>query len=133
MTQNARLRRRVAFLCLLLLGATACANGENPPAASSTGVTVSPGPTVGNTWLAALRVETDPATLDDDTRDLKDVLGGALIVSPASCLRGVPAEVDATAYVLGVQASTQTELRALVAQTDRDPVFEVRVEVLCTD
>jgi hypothetical protein len=132
MTQITRQRRRAACLSLLLLASTACANGAaNPSAASSTGHTISASP--GDTWLAGLRVEADPDALDADTGALKDVLGGALIVSPASCFRGLPAEVDATAYVLGVQASTQEELRALVVQTERDPVFEVRVQMLCTD
>jgi hypothetical protein len=134
MTHNPRCRRRAACLCLLLAAATACANGStNPPTGSSTRVTDSPSPAPGDTWLAGLRVEDDPNALDADTRDLRGVLGGALIVSPASCFRGLPAEVDATAYVLGVQASTQAELRTLVAQTERDPAFEVRVQMLCMD
>jgi hypothetical protein len=132
MSHVSRHRRRAARLCLSLVAATACANGSaDPPAASSTGVIVSPSP--GDTWLAALRVEADPDALDADTRDLKDVLGEALIVSPASCLRGLPADVDVTAYVLGVQASTQAELRTLVARTHLDPAFEVPVQVLCID
>jgi hypothetical protein len=135
MRQISRHRRRATWLCLSLVAATACAKGAasppaNRPAASSVGV-VSPSP--GDTWLAALRVEADPDALDADTRDLNDVLGEALIVSPASCLRGLPADVDATAYVLGVQASTQAELRTLVARTHRDPAFEVLVQVLCID
>jgi hypothetical protein len=132
MTQITRQRRRAACLLLLLLASTACANeAANPSSASSTGETVSASP--GDTWLAGLRVEADPDALDADTGALKDVLGGALIVSPASCFRGLPAEVDATAYILGVQASSQEELRALVVQTERDPLFEVRVQMLCTD
>jgi hypothetical protein len=131
MRQISRHRRRAACLCLSLVAATACANPPaNRPAASSVGVV---SPSSGDTWLAALRVEADPDALDADTRDLKDVLGEALIVSPASCLRGLPADVDTTAYVLGVQAPTQAELRILVARTHRDPAFEVPVQVLCID
>jgi hypothetical protein len=132
MTRITRHAGRVTCLSLLLVALMACANGAaDPSAGSSPGDIVSAGP--GETWLAALSVEEDPDALDADTRALKDVLGGALIVSPASCFRGLPAEVDGTAYVLGVQASTQEELRALVVQTERDPAFEVRVQMLCTD
>jgi hypothetical protein len=83
--------------------------------------------------VAVLRVEADPNALDADTRDLKDVLGGALLVSPAACLVGLGPEVDASAYILGIQAPTQAELRSLVAMTDRDPMLEFRVDMLCTD
>jgi hypothetical protein len=130
MTQIGRRRRRAAWLSLLLL-ASACANGASPSATPSTRETASAD--TGDTWLAALHVDADPDALDADTRALKDVLGGALIVSPASCFRGLPATVEATAYVLGVQAPTQEKLRTLVERTERDPVFEVRVQILCTD
>jgi hypothetical protein len=131
MTQIGRRRGRAAFLSVLLLASTACASGASPSATPSTRDT--PSGDTGDPWLAALRVDADPDALDADTHALKDVLGGALIVSPASCFRGLPESVEATAYVLGVQASTQEELRALVERTERDPVFEVRVHMLCTD
>jgi hypothetical protein len=131
MTQIGRRMRRAACLAALLLASTACANEASPSATPPTRAPASAD--AGGTWLAALHVDADPNALDADTRALKDVLGGALIVAPASCFRGLPATVDASAYVLGVQASTQEDLRALVVRTDRDPVFEVRVQMLCTD
>ena len=70
---------------------------------------------------------------DTPAAALKDVVGGALIVSPTSCFQGLPADVDASSYVLGVQTSTQSELHALVAEIDRKPLFEAQVTVMCTD
>lgn len=137
MTQISPRRRRAALLGLLLLVATACAEpstpSTTPPPASSTGVSSSPIPVLVDTWVAGLRVEADPNALDADTQDLKDVLGGALIVSPAQCMVGLPPDVDPSSYVLGIQAPTQAELNALVAKTERDPEFEVKVQMLCTD
>ncbi len=124
-------RRSAAVLVVLCLSASlaACA-GERTPAASS--VTASRA-SATSTWLAVLRVERDPDALDADTQALTDVLGGSLVVSPASCLRGLPHGVDASSYVLGVVAADRAELDDLVARTDRDPVVRVEVEVLCTD
>lgn len=134
MTHIAPYRRRGACLFLMLVMATSCADGaSDQPAASSAEASDSVSPVSGETWLAALRVEANPNALDADTGALKDVLGGALVVSPASCFRGLPADVDASAYVLGVQASTQAGLHTLVDEADRDAVFEAQVEVMCTD
>ena len=135
MTQIARHRRRGACLFLLFATAmTACADGSSDtPAASSDVPSVSGSEGTEEAWLAALRVEANPSALDADTAALKDVLGGALIVSPASCFQGLPADVDASSYVLGVQTSTQSELHALVAEIDRKPLFEAQVTVMCTD
>jgi hypothetical protein len=125
-------RRSAAVLVALCLSASfaACA-GERSPAASS--MTASSPTTATTTWLAALRVARDPDALDADTQALTDVLGGSLVVSPASCLRGLPPDVDASSYILGVVAPDRTELDELVGRTDRDPVFRVEVEVLCSD
>ncbi len=144
MTRIAPRRRRAASLGLLLLAATACAEASTPsttPApttsptevSASADVSASASPFVVDIWMAALRVEADPNALDADTRDLKDVLGGALLVSPAGCFLGLPPEVDASAYVLGIQAPTQTALDTLVAKSEREPVFEGQVQMLCTD
>jgi hypothetical protein len=124
-------RRSAAVLIGMCLSAAlaGCA-GERPPAASS--VTES-SVSAASTWLAVLRVERDPDALDADTQALTDVLGGSLVVSPASCLRGLPPDIDASSYVLGVVAPDRTELDELVGRTDRDPVFRAEVEVVCTD
>ena len=125
-------RRSTAVLIALCLSASlaACAGERITPASSR--VTASSA-SASTTWLAALRVAREPDALDADTQALTDVLGGSLVVSPASCLRGLPPGIDPSSYVLGVVASDRTELDELVARTDRDPVFRVEVEVLCTD
>ena len=124
-------RRSAAVLVVLCLSASlaACAGERTPAASPVTASSVS----ATTTWLAVLRVERDPDALDADTQALTDVLGGSLVVSPASCLRGLPQSVDASSYVLGVVAADRAELDELVARTDRDPVVRVQVEVLCTD
>lgn len=141
MTQMARYLRLGACLFLTLAMATACADASSgaPPSSPDAPTPSSDAPStpagVGTeeAWLAALRVETDPEALDADTAALKEILGGALIVSPAQCFQGLPADVDASAYVLGVQTSTQKEMVDLVAEIEREPLFEAQVTVMCTD
>jgi hypothetical protein len=123
-------RSAVVLVALCLPTALAACAGERTPAASP--VTASSGST-SSTWLAVLRVEREPDALDADTQALTDVLGGSLVVSPASCLRGLPHSVDTSSYVLGVVAADRAKLDDLVGRTDRDPVVRVEVEVLCTD
>jgi hypothetical protein len=125
-------RRPAAVLAALYVAAslTGCA-GERAPVTTSSVTASSASAT--STWLAVLRVARDPDALDADTQSLTDTLGTSLVVSPASCLRGLPRDVDTSSYVLGVIAPERTSLDELVARTDRDPVFRVEVEVLCTD
>ena len=117
---------------------TMVACGDEPaPLSSSSSAPASSAPATSDvpatTWLAGLRVERDPDALDRDTRALTDVLGGSLVVSPASCLEGLPRDVDRSEYVLGAVAPTRAELDGLVASTGRDALFVTEVEVLCTD
>ena len=125
-------RRSTAVLIALCLSASLAACAGESSTLGSSSVTASSAP-AATTWLAALRVAREPDALDADTQALTDVLGGSLVVSPASCLRGLPPGIDPSTYVLGVVAPDRTELDELVARTDRDPVFRVEVEVLCTD
>ena len=120
----------IAVVCLSL-AMSACAGEPERTGAASFATATDPSP--ATTWLAGLRVERDPDSLDEDTQALTDVLGGALVVSPASCLRGLPDDVGSFTYVLGAVAPTQAELDDLIARTGREPLFEVEVEVLCTD
>jgi hypothetical protein len=130
---NARGATALAIACLSV-ALTGCAGETAPPASpgpSSTSVSGAPATTIG--WLAALRVEPEPDALDEDTKTLTGELGGALVVSPASCLGGLPAEVGASTYVLGVIAPDRATLDELLARTDLEPLFRVEVQVLCTD
>jgi hypothetical protein len=135
---NAKRATALAIACLSV-ALTGCAGETAPPAspgptgASSSGASVSGAPAATTGWLAALRVEPEPDALDEDTKTLTGELGGALVVSPASCLGGLPAEVGASTYVLGVIAPDRATLDELLARTDLEPLFRVEVRVLCTD
>jgi hypothetical protein len=124
--------RRMTVLAAVCLAAamSACAGAPAPPA-SSTSRSAAPAATMG--WLAVLRVEAEPDALDEETAALTGVLGTALVVSPAACLRGLPDDVGASAYVLGVMAPDRTTLEELLARTDLDPLFRVEVRIVCTD
>jgi hypothetical protein len=125
-------RRSAAVLVALCVSASLAACAGESARVTASSAPASSAPATG-TWLAVLRVERDPDALDADTKALTDVLGSSLVVSPASCFRGLPSDVDGSSYVLGVIASDRAELDELVGRTDRDPVFRVEVEVLCTD
>jgi hypothetical protein len=122
----------LAALCLSAT-LTACAGETIPPASSTSGTSRSVGPRATTDWLAVLRVEPAPDALDGDTAALTGALGGALMVSPASCLRGLPDDVGASTYVLGVVAPDRATLDELLARADLDPLFRVEVQILCTD
>ena len=127
----------IAFACLSL-GQAACSEepgvSSSPasPASPAAAASASDAPPVSS-WLAGLRVERDPDALDEDTQTLMGVLGGSLVVSPASCFDGLPDTVGPSTYVLGAVAPTQDRLDALIAQANLEPMFRVEVEVLCTD
>ena len=122
-------------LACLSTGPAACSGepgASSSPASSPTSVSASDA-SPASSWLAGLRVESDPDALDDDTHELMDVLGGSLVVSPASCLDGLPDAVGPASYVLGAVAPTRARLDELIAQANLEPMFRVEVEVLCTD
>jgi hypothetical protein len=130
---SAKRATALAIACLSV-ALTACARETAPPASSrpsSASTSGAPATTTG--WLAALRVESEPDALDEDTTKLTGELGGALVVSPASCLGGLPADVGASTYVLGVIAPDRATLDELLARTVLEPLFRVEVQVLCTD
>lgn len=122
----------IAVVCLSVAPA-ACARPPERATVPASSSSTATDPSAARSWLAGLRVERDPDALDDDTQALTDVLGSSLVVSPASCLRGLPDGVGSSTYVLGAVASTPEELDGLIARTGREPLFEVEVEVLCTD
>ena len=126
-------RSAAALLALCVSASLAACAGERTPASPSVAASSLTASSASHTWLAVLRVERDPDALDADTTALTDVLGTSLVVSPASCLRGLPSDVDTQSYVLGVIATDRAELDDLVARTDLDPVASVEVEVLCSD
>ena len=59
----------------------------------------------------------DPARLTAPRKDvlheLGDVLEGSVVISPGSCLEGLPADL-ADGYVLAIQRDTRQDVRSLV-------------------
>jgi len=133
-------------LCVLALGAAGCAFGGSAPASSAgaptpgvtaTGagsVTASPPPVgpSGSFWLAVLEVAATPDALDDDTRRLAPVLGGALVVSPVACFSSLP-QAAGSGYLLGAAAADRASLSDLLAAQDLTPRFVVRTRSGCVD
>ena len=113
---------------------TAACGGASPPqtdrSPSSPGEPSSPGR--ATTWLAIVAAEADVRDLNDETADLRDGLGHALIVSPVDCLEGLPLRAG-DGYVLGAIGTTEQQVRSLVEEVGRTPISVVPVTVICTD
>lgn len=135
-----------AMLLLLAFTAVGCAVGGSAPASSVIGstpsavatgsrsVTASP-PSVGPSgafWLAVLEVADAPDELDDATRRLGPVLGGALMVSPAACFTSLPSAAG-SGYLLGAAAADRATVEELAAAVGLSPRFVVRTRSGCVD
>ena len=90
----------------------------------------------GDIWVAVLGSADDPSRLDADRKRvlaaLGDVLEGSVVVSPGSCLDGVPEDL-AGGYVLAIQRDSRDDVQALAAQLDGTPLFIGTVTEVCTD
>ena len=130
-------RASVALLVIVL--ATACASSPSTPAATATPSTVvAPSvPSSADTWVAVFGVARAPSALSGDRTDIVETLGdaleGAVVVSPAGCLEGLPASLPADGYVLAIQQSSRAEVLVLADQVRREPSFVGPVHTLCTD
>jgi hypothetical protein len=95
----------------------------------------SPDATTGSVekWIAVFRTEADPRDMGDDTADVLAVVGGAIVVSPAACFEGLPADILLDSYVLGVVAPTKEALDEIVAEVERAVIFEGQVRTMCLD
>ena len=130
-------RASVALLVLVL--ATACASPPSTPATPATSSTVvAPSvPSSADTWVAVLGVARTPGALSGDRTDIVETLGdaleGAVVVSPTSCLEGLPAGSPPDGYVLAIQQSSRPEVLVLTDQVRREPSFVGPVHQLCTD
>ena len=135
----ARLARCAALFAAL--GLTGCASDTpnalpsgDPPVASAS-VTAAPG-TPSQAWVAVLDTAADPAQLaaprKDVLHELGNVLEGSVVVSPGSCLEGLPADL-ADGYVLAIQRDTLQDVRALVSLLSSQPSFTGDVTILCSD
>lgn len=58
---------------------------------------------------------------------------GATVVSPAMCFKGLPVGPAPSDYIMGVVAGTHADLEQIIPKTGFEPLFEVRVRVLCVD
>ncbi len=126
-----------ASVALLLVLAAACASSPSAPATVPSSVVA---PTVAPTdemWVAVFGVARIPSALSGDRTDtvetLGDALEGAVVVSPASCLEGLPASLPADGYVLAIRQSSRAEVLVLADQVRREPSFVGPVHQLCTD
>ena len=130
-------RASVALIVLVL--ATACASPPSTPATPVTSSTViAPSvPSSTDTWVSVLGVARTPSALTGDRTDIVETLGdaleGAVVISPTSCLEGLPASVPADGYVLALQQSSRAEVLVLTDQARREPSFVGPVHQLCTD
>ena len=106
------------------------------PATSPT-VVVPSVPLPADTWVAVLGVARTPSALSGDRTDIVETLGdaleGAVVVSPTSCLEGLPADSPPDGYVLAIQQSSRAEVLVLTDQVRREPSFVGQVQQLCTD
>jgi hypothetical protein len=84
-------------------------------------------------WIAVFRTEADPHNMSEDTADVLSIVGGSIVVSPAACFEGLPADILLDSYVLGVVAPTMDALDEIVAEVDRTVIFEGQVRTMCLD
>ena len=84
-------------------------------------------------WIAVFRTEADPHDMGEDTSDVLAVAGCAIVVSPAACFEGLPADILLDSYVLGVVAPTKEALDEIVAEVERAVIFEGQVRTMCLD
>ena len=84
-------------------------------------------------WIAVFRIEGDPRDMSEDTADVLSIVGGAIVVSPAACFEGLPADIALDSYLLGVVAPTMHALDQIVAEVERAVIFEGRVRTMCLD
>jgi hypothetical protein len=90
----------------------------------------------GTVWVALLGSADRPDELGADRKRaleaLGDVLEGYVVVSPTSCLEGLPSDVR-DGYVLAIQRDSRDDVRALASQLPEEPSFIGAVTQICTD
>ena len=126
-----------ASVALLLVLAAACASSPSTPATVPSSVVAPSVAPTDEVWVAVLGVARIPSALSGDRTDILETLGdaleGAVVVSPTTCLEGLPAGLPADGYVLAIQQSSRAEVLVLADQASREPSFVGPVHALCTD
>ena len=126
-----------AAVALLLVLAAACASSPSTPATVPSSVVAPSVAPTDEAWVAVLGVARIPSALSGDRTDILETLGdaleGAVVVSPTTCLEGLPAGLPADGYVLAIQQSSRAEVLVLADQASREPSFVGPVHALCTD
>jgi len=126
-----------ASVALLLVLAAACASSPITPATVPSSVVAPSVAPTDEAWVAVLGVARIPSALSGDRTDILETLGdaleGAVVVSPTTCLEGLPAGLPADGYVLAIQQSSRAEVLVLADQASREPSFVGPVHALCTD
>ena len=88
-------------------------------------------------WAAVFQTAADPQDLSAPRAEilagLGDALEGYVVVSPSSCIEGLPAGISGRGYVLAIVRDRRGDVRALAGSLDRQTLFEGPVEVACTD
>jgi hypothetical protein len=124
-------------VALLLVLAAACASSPSTPATVPSSVVAPSVAPTDEVWVAVLGVARIPSALSGDRTDILETLGdaleGAVVVSPTTCLEGLPAGLPADGYVLAIQQSSRAEVLVLADQASREPSFVGPVHALCTD
>jgi hypothetical protein len=117
--------------------AAACASSPSTPATVPSSVVAPSVAPTDEAWVAVLGVARIPSALSGDRTDILETLGdaleGAVVVSPTTCLEGLPAGLPADGYVLAIQQSSRAEVLVLADQASREPSFVGPVHALCTD
>jgi hypothetical protein len=128
------------------VGLVACASAPSstspgqasPTEGAASSATSSPA-SVGEptqTWIAVLDTAADPSRLNGARKDvlhqLGDVLEGSVVISPGSCLHGLPSELS-EGYVLAIQRDSEQDVRSLVSLLSEEPVFTGDVTIVCSD
>jgi hypothetical protein len=129
-------------LVSVAIATTACASTDasgSDGASGPDGAPATSSPSVeapGTVWVAVLGSADRPDELGADRKRalaaLGDVLEGYVVVSPTSCLEGLPDDVG-DGYVLAIQRESRDDVQALASQLPEEPSFIGAVTQVCTD
>lgn len=129
-------RAVVVIACATIAtGCASAASGHDDSRSPSSAVSAPTGPQ--RAWAAVFQTAADPQDLSAPRAEilagLGDALDGYVVVSPSSCIEGLPAGISGDGYVLAILREQRGDVRALAGSLDQRPVFVGPVTVTCTD